>query len=39
MQAIKTSPENGFFLNAGPSVPSDFANGEAQMLLQQIPRD
>ena len=28
MQAIKTLPENGFFLNSGPSVPSNFANGE-----------
>lgn len=39
MQVIKALPENGFFLNAGPSVPPNSANGEDQMLLQQIPRD
>lgn len=39
MQAIKTLPENGFFLNSAPSVPSNFANGEGQMPLQKIPRD
>lgn len=37
MQAIKTLPENGFFLNTGPSVLSNFVNGEGQILLQQIP--
>lgn len=39
MQVIKALPENGFFLNADPSVPPNSANGEDQMLLQQIPRD
>ena len=39
MQAMKTLPENGFFLNTGPSVLSNFLNGKDQILLQQIPRE
>lgn len=39
MQAIKMLLENGFFLNTGLSVLSNFASDEGQVPLQQIPRE